>query len=62
VSRPATIIFEVWEITSQLRWVPTDNTNSTRFVLEQAWRNPDGRLEWRAVPKVLYGVAPDPGR
>lgn len=54
--------FEVWERTTELRWKPLSGEDKPRFVLQQAWRTPDGRIEWRDVPKILYGGAPDAGR
>lgn len=62
INYPSPVTFEVWERTAELRWMPQDNSHNPRFVLEQAWRNPDGRIEWRAVPKTVYGGAPDAGR
>ena len=53
---------DVWQRTAELRWVPQDGSHAPRFTLEQAWRNPDGRVEWRVVPTIVYGGAPDTGR
>lgn len=53
---------ETWQRTPEIRWVPQDGGHNPRYTLEQAWRNPDGRLEWRVVPKTVYGGAPDAGR
>jgi hypothetical protein len=62
VRQDVAVEFEVWERTAELRWMPRDNSHAPRFKLEQAWRNPDGKVEWREVPKVLYGGDPDTGR
>lgn len=42
--------FEVWQITPQLRWRDLGNGKQA---LEQAWASPDGRLDWREVPRFF---------
>lgn len=53
INRPITST-EVYQRTAELRF--------RLGVLEQCWRSPDGRAEWRAVPTIVYGGAPDTGR
>ena len=40
---------EVWQETMQLRF--------RGGMLEQAWRSPDGRIDWRRVPVVVDSPA-----
>ena len=52
-SDPAEPLLEAWRDP----WQPTPVLRFNRGVLEQQWRSLDSRLEWRAVPTMVYGEA-----